>query len=520
MPIRSFPARPSLELDKKNAKRLLRRARASEPATLARIAEHHPRFARATEVSPSTLRLADVELVLAREYGFASWPRYKHFVEAWLGDRAARAASLTRSVCSNQLARGVALLERDPELERFDFYTACACGELSSVQRALDHDPKLATQAGGPSGWQPLVYACFSRFLRRDQERGARLIAIARTLLAHGADPNGHYITEHDGQRNAQTCLFAAAGIANDAELTRLLLEAGANVDERVLPVQPDEPVPKLPIEALYHASEFKDVSCLALLLEAKPDAASVTYCLSRALDFDNEAAALLYLEHGADARHVVPWHQGRSHLHKAVIAGRSLTTIGALLERGADPNLADETGTSPYVYALRQGQGSAAVAALLAEHGASASAADAEQCKPDAELLARAARRSDLASIARLIQAGVDVNAALDLPPLHAACYAGRLAAARLLVAAGAAIAQKNAYGGTALGTCIYGSADCCNDEGGPGTLLPEEIPARDYVQLTEWLLEQGAELPKSMPSASEAVQEALRRHGVPDER
>jgi ankyrin repeat protein len=518
MPIRSFPVRPSLELDKKNAKRLLRQARASDPATLARIAEHHPRFASASDVSLSTLRLADVELVLAREYGFASWPRYKHFVEAWLGDRAARAASLTRAVCSNQLARGLALLERDPELERFDFYTACACGELSCVERALQKDPKLATQAGGPDGWQPLVYACFSRFLRRDRERGARLVAIARTLLAHGADPNGYYLTEHDGRRTAQTCLFAAAGIANHAELTRLLLEAGANVDERVLPVQPDEPTPKLPIEALYHASEFKDVSCLRLLLEAKPDAASVTYCLSRALDFDNEAAALLYLEHGADARHVVPWHQRRSHLHKAVIAGRSLTTIRALLERGADPNLADESGTSPYVYALREGSDD--IATLLVEHGAQAPSADGEQRAPGAELLARAARRSDLGSITRLIQAGVDVNAALDLPPLHAACYAGHLAAARLLVAAGAAIAQQNAYGGTALGTCIYGSADCCDDEGGPGTLLPEEIPARDYVQLTEWLIEQGAELPKTMPGGSEAVQEALRRRGVLDER
>ncbi len=56
-----------------------------------------------------------------------------------------------------------------------------------------------------------------------------------------------------------------------------------------------------------------------------------------------------------------------------------------------------------------------------------------------------------------------------------------------RLIFEHGASLTLKNAYGGTRLATCIYGSADCCDDEGGPGTLLPEEIPARDYAELTE---------------------------------
>jgi hypothetical protein len=133
--------------------------------------------------------------------------------------------------------------------------------------------------------------------------------------------------------------------------------------------------------------------------------------------------------------------------------------------------------------------------------------------------LLTRAARRNDLPAIERLLAAGADVNASVDLPPLHAACYAGHLAAARLLVEHGASLTQHNAYGGTPLGTCIYGSLDCCDEEGGPSTLLPEEIPARDYAELSAWLIERGAELPKSIRGGSDAVQEVLRRHGVPDE-
>jgi hypothetical protein len=533
MPIRSLPVRPSLELDKKAAKRLLRQAYELDPATLARIAEHHPRLSKPEAITASELRLADIELVLAREYGFPSWPRYKHFVEALLADRGARAATLTQAVCSNQLARGVALLAREPELARFDFYTACACGELSFVESALEKEPALAQRAGGGNRWQPLVYACFSRFLRRDAERAAWLVAIAQRLLAHGADPNAHYVEQHDGKRQAQTCLYGAAGIANHAQLTALLLDAGADVDELVLAAQPGEAAPKSPLEALYHASEFRDVSCLRLLLEAKPAPESVSYCLGRALDFDNEAAALLYLEHGADPNHVVPWNEHRSKLHKAVFNGRSKATIHALLEAGADPNLADDAGVTPYLLAVRSGEEE--IALLLEEFGATrASSSERDRAigalvsgtghevrdgaAPDARLLMRAARRNDLLAIARLLTAGVDVNAAVELPPLHAACYAGHLAAAQLIFARGASLTQENAYGGTPLATCIYGSLDCCDAEGGPSTLLPEEVPARDYAELTQWLIERGSELPKSIWGGSEAVQEVLRRHGVPD--
>lgn len=542
MPIRSLPVRPSLELDKKAAKRLLRAARELDPVALSRIANSHPRLRAVADIQPGELRLADIESVLAREHGFASWPRYKHFVESLLADRATRAATLTRAVCSNQLARGVALLEREPDLAQFDFYTACACGELSYMERALEKDPAVARRAGGANGWQPLVYACFSRFWRRDAARAPRLLEIVRLLLERGADPNGHYFAEHDGQRELQTCLFAAAGIANNAQLTALLLAAGANVDEIVEPAAAEAPpkpddvadwLKRHSLESLYHASEFKDVACLRLLLEAKPMKTAVSYCLGRALDFDHEPAALLYLEHGADPNHVVPWNEQRSHLHKAVIHRRSLVTIRALLARGADPNLRDKFGISPHQHAVRRGERE--IAELLEEFGAQRGQLTDEDralgalangqriereggLRPEPDLLVRAARRGDLREIARLLAAGVDVNAALDLPPLHAACYAGHLAAARLIFEHGASLTQHNAYGGTPLATCIYGSADCCDDEGGPSTLSPEEIPARDYAELTEWLIERGSELPKSIWGGSEAVQEVLRRHGAPD--
>jgi hypothetical protein len=48
--------------------------------SLRRLRAHHPRY-RAGDPARD-IALHDAQLVIAREYGFASWPRWKQFVEA------------------------------------------------------------------------------------------------------------------------------------------------------------------------------------------------------------------------------------------------------------------------------------------------------------------------------------------------------------------------------------------------------------------------------------------------------
>lgn len=60
------------------AKELVKLARSADPATLARIREHHPEGERALATK---FTLADAQLVLARELGFESWPRLKAHLE-------------------------------------------------------------------------------------------------------------------------------------------------------------------------------------------------------------------------------------------------------------------------------------------------------------------------------------------------------------------------------------------------------------------------------------------------------
>lgn len=77
-PPRALPAVPSLEQQKRQARELLAAARAGDAEALRRVAAVHPRHA-GTPALPdgASLALHDAQLVLAREYGFASWPKLR-----------------------------------------------------------------------------------------------------------------------------------------------------------------------------------------------------------------------------------------------------------------------------------------------------------------------------------------------------------------------------------------------------------------------------------------------------------
>lgn len=70
--IAPLPDRPSVEFEKKRARALIDELRSGSQPALVRLREHHPRAAARL---PSELQLADAQFLIAREYGFPSWPR-------------------------------------------------------------------------------------------------------------------------------------------------------------------------------------------------------------------------------------------------------------------------------------------------------------------------------------------------------------------------------------------------------------------------------------------------------------
>ena len=74
MPEKSFPARANLEQYKKQAKELLRDWRGGDADVLTRVERHVARGSAAS--------LTGAQLVIAREHGFASWPKFVAEIES------------------------------------------------------------------------------------------------------------------------------------------------------------------------------------------------------------------------------------------------------------------------------------------------------------------------------------------------------------------------------------------------------------------------------------------------------
>lgn len=83
MPTKSLPPNPSLEHLKYQARDLFNALNRGNPQAFARAREFHPKFTRMSddEIRAAKALLADAQLIVAREYGFDSWPKLKHHVE-------------------------------------------------------------------------------------------------------------------------------------------------------------------------------------------------------------------------------------------------------------------------------------------------------------------------------------------------------------------------------------------------------------------------------------------------------
>ena len=83
MPPRGLPGNANLEQLRNGAKGFQRAVRAGDPGAAAVVNEFHPRLGSATPGSPEldAFTRADAQLVVARQFGFPSWPALKAHLE-------------------------------------------------------------------------------------------------------------------------------------------------------------------------------------------------------------------------------------------------------------------------------------------------------------------------------------------------------------------------------------------------------------------------------------------------------
>ena len=105
---RTLSAHPDLDQLKRQAKELLDAYRESNSTAIAEVNSHY------RGANPSTFALHDAQLVLARAYGFDSWPKLKAHVEGVTLQR------LAAAVRANDVAGARTMLDRRPELVHMD----------------------------------------------------------------------------------------------------------------------------------------------------------------------------------------------------------------------------------------------------------------------------------------------------------------------------------------------------------------------------------------------------------------
>ena len=400
--------------------------------------------------------LHEAQTRIAREYGFKSWNALHDHVEAVTLEFDAALAEFLEAATDGRRDRAERMLTLYPKIATANLHTALVLGDANAVDARLERDPSLATKPGGQRGWEPIHYVCYTSMAHDSPQRSAGLAAIARRLIALGADPNTRFPWLHHNVR--RPVLWGASRHAQSLPLVAALLDAGADPNDGVT----------LPL-----AASAGDIPVLEVLRAhgANVDQAWATdgaTSLYAILNWSRTPEGVVWLlEHGADPNGVFA-ENGETPLH-VVARAWDVPLAEAMVARGADIERKRADGRTPY--AVAELNGNRAVADWLRAHGASpdlpevdrlvAACSRGDRAAAEALLaknlglrneitddhyiaLHQAAERDDVRALEAMLACGFDPNrpdAGIGKTALHSAAMEGWPDAVRVLLAHGASV-------------------------------------------------------------------------------
>jgi ankyrin repeat protein len=418
------------------------------------------------------------------------------------------------------------ILERYPHVAGSNIYTAAILADETAVRGFLERDSRSATATGGPHGWDALTYLCFSRYLKLDASRSEAFVRTARVLLDAGASAKtGWYeMIDHPNPRPIfESVVYGAAAIARDSELTRLLLERGADPNDEETPYHVPESYDNVVMRVLLDSGALKQISLTTMLL--------------RKADVHDRDGLRLLLQHGADPNAMTRW--GYTALYQALRRDNSLGAIEALLDHGADPALTNaQDGRSAMATAARRGRGDVlrlvesrtftadlqGVDLLIAACAIADDASIERLCALDPRLvrdllgeggtlLAEFAGNGNVEGMRRLLTLGVGADSlyeegdpyfdiAKGSTALHVAAWRGWPSAVKLLIESGAPVNATDGKERTALALAVKACVDSYwQDRGSPDSV--------------EALLQAGASVSGiEIPTGYDEIDQLLRRY------
>jgi ankyrin repeat protein len=506
--VEPLPPHPSLEMQQKRAKNLLRAASAGDAEALRRIRALHPK-----PPAPAALKLADAQLVVARGYGFESWAALRRKIDSLtmtplqqfyralrVGDaeylrtlleahaevRAAvnsptpnsfgsRPASIARknlpvfdvlieygadlNLKSDWWAGPFGLLEHDitpeeaaPLIGRgavVDIFAAAHLGMMDRVRELVEQDPSVVAARGGDG---KTALHC------------ARTVEIAEYLIDHGADINAVDV-DHEST--------AAQYLIRDAPaVVRLLVDRGAWFD-------------------IFIAVGLRDSALVERCLREDPEA----------------------LDHRTWQGKYTTVHQGKPAAREAIgdnrgdtyrwVFGHNVSVVDAARMLGFDDMvqlLLRHASPAQQLLAACAAADRAAATAVVEAHPDVVSTLSRDQMR----LVSDRAHANDTAAVALMLDLGFDALApgADDFEAIRWAALLGNAEMTRRLLRHDPPInVPDRHYGGTPLSTCVYGA------------LHGWKCDTGDFVETARLLIEAGDRVkPTMLPTGLDDLDAVLR--------
>lgn len=502
MSLRELPARPNLEHLKKQARTLLQERLASNAEATARF--------EAFSIS-SEPKLADALHIVAREYGFDTWPALKLHVDAGSEDPV---QALTAAVKANSASLVREVLARHPSLRssineplpNYGYHApaiiaAVNHGNREMIDALLDAGANINERSRWWAGSFGVLDAAsaelapylISRGAVLDIHAAARLGMISHVREFLRADPQLVHARGGDGQLPLH--------FASTVEIAALLLDSGADIEARdidhestalqyMVSIRPHRhDVAKYLVSRgaqidILAASALGDLAVVERIVNDDPDTVRIIVNERYFPKIDPRAGGCIYMFGFGITKtpHIIAHQFG----HTAV--------FDFLMQRSA-PWLrlvqAAEVGDESLTQRIVQQQPT-----LFTRLTAMA-----------ARRIVGVAVRNNTRAVKLLLGYGWPSNALLEnnQTALHFAAWHGNVAMVRALLDHKAPVnVFENQYGGSPLAWALHGSLNSWERDKG------------DYVAVTKALLAAGAEIPKpERPlEATEDVLEVIRQH------
>jgi ankyrin repeat protein len=506
---RQLPDHADLTQLKNQAKDLVKAHKLGDPEALGRIVQNHPRFAQSSpqEIQNFRFTLSGAQLVIAREYGFASWPKLKAHVLSAAPQADDPVMLFKQAMQADDAARARRLFERKPALKAliheplgpFDSPAIVNVRSREMLDVLLDAGADLNAKSRWWAGGFGLLHVAKPEIAAYAIQRGAivdvhaaaRLGLLDRLRELLDADPALVYARGGDGQ--------TALHFASTREVAALLLERGADIDARDVdhestPAQymldhrhnvAGDLVRRGCKTDLLMAAALGDVELVRRHLEANPDCIRLRAAEEFFPMTNHRAGGSIYL-----------WVLGRNtSAHQAAAKFGHADVLHLLMEFSTPQE---------QLLAACWLHDRAMIDALRTEHpGLVESLSESQR-----QEIAHAARNNNTQAVCDMLDAGLPVVARGQhrATPLHWAAWHGNLEMVKVILRFGPPLEDtENDYHATPLGWATHGSENGWYCQTGR------------YPDVVEALLQAGAVVPLEAVG-TKAVREVLRRYGAMD--